>query len=107
MTKADFAERCTEADHVWEALEQGLHPTVYACAHCLTYARRDGAAMRTIMCAKPKCSSPACSRKSHGSANLTSSASSFLEPKRWSSHSQRAGLFCPKKDGPSVGNWGR
>ena len=59
MTKDDFAERCAEADHVWEAFEQHRHPDVYACANCLTYARRYGAAMTTIMCAKPGCSSPA------------------------------------------------
>ena len=59
MTKADFAERCAEADHVWEALEQDWHPNVYACANCLTYGRQHGAAISTIMCAKPGCSSPA------------------------------------------------
>src|SRR5579864_6570238 len=50
MTKDDFRERCAEADHVWEAFEQHQHPGLYACANCLTYARRDGATMATIMC---------------------------------------------------------
>jgi len=31
MTKDDFAERCAEAAHVWEAFEQHLHPDVFAC----------------------------------------------------------------------------
>jgi len=48
----DLAERCAEADHVWEAFEQHLHQNVFACRNCLTYARRDGAARTTIMCAE-------------------------------------------------------
>jgi hypothetical protein len=59
MTKDDFRERCAEADHVWEEFDQHRHPNVYACENCLTYARSDGATMRTIMCAKLGCSSPA------------------------------------------------
>jgi hypothetical protein len=59
MTKDDFRERCADADHVWEEFEQHRHPNVYACENCLTYVRRDGATMKTIMCAEPGCSSPA------------------------------------------------
>jgi hypothetical protein len=59
MTKDDFRKRCAEADHVWKAFEQHQHPDVHACENCLTYARRDGAAMTTIMCAEPGCPSPA------------------------------------------------
>ena len=59
VTKDDFRERCAEADHVWEEFDQHRHPNVYACENCLTYARRDGASMTTIMCAKLGCSSPA------------------------------------------------
>lgn len=44
-------------DHV-EAFEQHLHPNVFACESCLPYAGRDGAAMTTIICAKPGYSSP-------------------------------------------------
>ena len=56
MTKDDFSKRCTEADHVWEAFDQHRHPNIYACANCLTYARRNGATMRTNMCAERICS---------------------------------------------------
>jgi hypothetical protein len=59
MTKDDFNERCAEADHVWKEFDQDRHPNVHACENCLTYGRRDGATMRTIMCAEPGCSSPA------------------------------------------------
>ena len=55
---------------------------VLACKNCLTYARRDGASMRTIMCAEPGCLAPqkcTWSRKRDGSATLTSPASTFCE----------------------------
>ena len=57
MTKDNFSERCAEAEHVWEEFDKHRHPNVYACKNCLTYARRDGAIIRTIMCAKIGCSS--------------------------------------------------
>ena len=59
MTKDDFSITCAELDHVWEAFEEDLHPNVFHCKNCLTYAHRDGAAMTTILCAEPGCSSPA------------------------------------------------
>ena len=59
MTKDDFAERCAEVDHVWERLTGICIQMSMPAKNCLTYARRDGAAMTTIMCAKPGCSSPA------------------------------------------------
>ena len=59
MTKDDFSKRCAEADYVWEEFDQHRHSDVYACKNCLTYARRVGASMTTILCAEPGCSSPA------------------------------------------------
>ena len=59
MIKDNFPERCAEADHVWEEFDYHRHPDVYACKNCLTYARHDGATMRTIMCAALGCPSPA------------------------------------------------
>jgi hypothetical protein len=59
MTEDNFNKKCAEADHVWEEFEPHQHPNVYACKNCLTYGRRDGATMTTIMCAEPGCSSPA------------------------------------------------
>jgi hypothetical protein len=59
MTKDDCNESCAEADHVWKEFDQDRHPNVYACENCLTYRRRDGSTMRTIMCAEPGCSNPA------------------------------------------------
>ena len=59
MTKDNFSDRCSEADHVWEVFEQHQHPNVYACKNCLTYAHRDGATIKTIICAEPGCSNPA------------------------------------------------
>ena len=80
MTKDDFRERCTEADHVWEAFEQHRHPKLFACKNCLTYAHRDGAAMTTIVCAEPSgCSSP---------------AETYMEPEaRWVCNSHFTGVY--------------
>lgn len=59
MTKGHFKERCAGTDHEWEAFEQDQHLNVYACKNCLTYARRNDGTMTTIMCAEPRCTSPA------------------------------------------------
>jgi hypothetical protein len=58
MTKDDFRERCAAAEHV-RGIEQHPPPGLDACANCLTYARRDGAGIATIMRASPGFSSPA------------------------------------------------
>ena len=78
--KDDFSERCAEADHVWEEFEQHRFREVYACKNCLTYARRDGTSMKTIMCAEPGCSSP---------------AEMVMEPESWVCESHFVGVIIP------------
>ncbi|MBR0884284.1 MULTISPECIES: hypothetical protein [Bradyrhizobium] len=81
MTKDDFSQRCSESEHVWEELEGHRHPNVYACNSCLAYARRDGANMTVIMCAEPRCSSP---------------AEMYMEPeKKWVCETHFVGVIIP------------
>jgi hypothetical protein len=81
MTKDDFSKRCAEADYVWEEFDQHRHSDVYACKNCLTYARRVGASMTTILCAEPGCSSP---------------AEMYMEPEKlWVCESHFVGVIIP------------
>ena len=91
MIKDDFSERCAEADHVWEEFEQHRLPEVYACKNCLTYARRDGASMKTIMCAEPGCSRP---------------AEIYMEPKSWVCESHFVDVIIPELSGRAGGGVG-